>query len=332
VRSGIVALVCSLSVILACAFVRAAGADGGGRGEDVAAQGVRLWTTILDRVVGVDAASGRKVASVRTGSYGTQLAVGEKLVWQLQPWELTAIDPSSQRVDMRIRLLHATYALATGYDAVWLPSFAEDTLRKVDARNGRRQWETRVAHSPQAVAVGAGSVWVASIGRWHKGRGGVVVTDGPGIVSRVDPETGMVNARIAVARDASAIAVGAGAVWALSGRGERSADTLDRIDARTNRVVAAIRVPHWPAAVAVGRRYVWVVSEPRSAGGVVTRIDPNSGRAVSRTIPQSWIPQAVTVAAGRIWIADPGVAELIEVDPRTMRVIGRVALPVQNSP
>jgi hypothetical protein len=320
------------SVILACEFVRAAGADGGGRGEDVAARGARLWTTILDRVVGVDAVSGRKVVSVRTGSYGTQLAAGEKLVWQLQPWKLTAVDPSSQRVDMRIRLLHATYALATGYGAVWLPSFAEDTLRKVDARSGKRLWETPVAHSPQAVTVGAGSAWVASIGRWQKGRGGVVVTDGPGIVSRVDPETGTVTAQIAVAPYVSAIAVGAGAVWALSGRGERAADTLDRIDAKTNCVVASIRVPHWPAAVAVGRRYVWIVSEPRSAGGVLTRIDPNSGHAVSRKIPHSWIPQAVTVAAGRIWIADPGVAELIGVDPRTLRVTRRVALPVQNSP
>src|SRR6266508_61474 len=91
VRARIVALVCLPSVILVCAFVGAAGADGGGRGEDVAAQGARLWTTILDRVVGVDAASGRKVLSVRTGSYGTQVAAAEKLVWQMQSWELTAV-------------------------------------------------------------------------------------------------------------------------------------------------------------------------------------------------------------------------------------------------
>jgi len=98
----------------------------------------------------------------------------------------------------------------------------EDTLRKVDAHDGKRRWETHVAHSPQAVTVGAGSVWVASIGRWHKGRGGVVVTDGPGIVSRLDPETGTVVAEIAVGSDASAIAVGAGSVWVLSGRNQHS--------------------------------------------------------------------------------------------------------------
>jgi hypothetical protein len=83
-----------------------------------------------------------------------------------------------------------------------------------------------------------------------------------------------------------------------------------------NHVVATIRVPHWTAAVAVGAHYVWVVSEPRSAGGVVTRINPSSDRAVSRKIPHSWIPAAVAVVGKRVWIADPGVAQLIGLDAR----------------
>jgi PQQ-like domain len=328
VRPRTVILVALLAIIFSFAFVRASGADGGGRGEDVVAERAQLWTTIHNRVVGVDGVTGQKVVSVVTGSYGTQVAAGGGLVWQLQPWKLMAIDPSVRRVRMRIPLLHATYTLATGYGAVWLPSFAEDTLRKVDAHDGKRRWETHVAHSPQAVTVGAGSVWVASIGRWHKGRGGVVVTDGPGIVSRLDPETGTAVAQIAVGSDASAIAVGAGSVWVLSGRNQHSANILDRIDPKTNHVVATIRVPHWTAAVAVGAHYVWVVSEPRSAGGVVTRINPSSDRAISRKIPHSWIPAAVAVVGKRVWIADPGVAQLIGLDAQTLRVSKRVDLPV----
>jgi hypothetical protein len=325
-RIPVVVVVCGL--IFPCAFVGGAAADGGARGADLAGQGARLWTTILDGIVGVDAVSGKKVVSVATGSYGTQVAVGRGNVWQLQPWKLTAIDPLSRRVRMRVPLLHATYALATGYGAVWLPSFAEDTLRKVDAHSGKRRWEAHVGHSPQAVAVGAGSVWVASIGRWHRGQGGVVVTEGPGIVSRIDPDSGTVEAQITVESDASRIAVGAGSVWVLSGRNQHSSNILDRIDPETNDVVASIRVPHWSTALAVGGHYVWVVSAPRSSGGFVTRIDARSGRAVSHPIPHSWIPQAVAIVAGRIWIADPGVAELIRIDERTLRVSKRVHLPV----
>jgi hypothetical protein len=50
-----------------------------------------------------------------------------------------------------------------------------------------------------------------------------------------------------------------------------------------------------------------------------------SGRAVSRWIPHSWVPAAVTVAGGGVWIADPGVAQLVAVDPQTLHVTKRVA-------
>jgi hypothetical protein len=312
----------ALTVVCVCAGT--AVADGFAGAGDVVAKGREVWTTNRTGIVGVQAATGERVFSLSTGSDGTQVAVGDGFVWQLARRQVIAVDPRARRVRQRIRLHQAAYAFAAGYGAVWLPSVATDTLRKFDARTGRHRWSVRVGHSPQAVAVGAGSVWVASLGSWHKGRGGVVVNDGPGVVTRVDPQTGSVLARVAVARGATAVAVGAGAVWVLGGRGVRAADVLDRIDPRTNRVVAAIHVPHFPAAVAAGRRYVWVVSEPRSGGGMATRISVRSGRAVSRWIPHSWVPAAVTVAGGRVWIADPGVAQLIAVDAQTLDVTKRV--------
>jgi hypothetical protein len=313
------------ALIIICVCVGTALADGFAGAGDVVAKGGEVWTTTRTGVVGVQAGSGQRAWRVRTGSDGTRVAAGDGLVWQLARRQLIAIDPRARRVRRRIRLHQAAFALAAGYGAVWLPSVATDALRRFDARTGRHRWSVKVGHSPTAVAVGAGSVWVASLGSWHPGKGGVVVNDGPGVVTRVDPATGSVLARIDVGRGATAVAVGAGAVWALGGRGVRSADVLDRIDPSTNRVVDAIRVPRFPAAVAAGRRYVWVVSEPRSAGGVLTRINVRSGRVMSRRIPHSWVPAGVTVAGGRVWIADPGVAQLIAVDPRTLHVTKRIA-------
>ena len=100
------------------------------------------------------------------------------------------------------------------------------------------------------------------------------------------------------------------------------------IDLRTNKVVASIKVPHWASDVACGTRYCWVVSEPKSAGGVATRIDPHSNKTVSRSIPNSWVPAAVVVVEGYVWVADPGRAALIRIDPQTLRVSKRVIIPV----
>ena len=313
--------------LVAAVFVSGAAADGGGRAESVAFGAGQLWTTVQDRLVSVDPVTGRS-REIRTGVYGTAIAVTSRTAWRLQPHSLFGVNLSTRRVRVRLGFGHAAYALAAGYGAVWLPSFGSDTLTKVDGRTGMRRWQVRVAHSPEAVTTGDGSVWLASTGRWHKGRGDTMVPEGHGVVLRLDPMTGAVRARVLVDRGPTAIAFGAGDAWVLNGRGIGADDTLNRIDAGTNRVVASIRVPHWSSAVTVGRLYAWVVSEPKSAGGTITRIDLRTNHGITRPIPHSWIPQAVALASGGVWVADPGVAQLIRIDPHTLRVAKRVTFPV----
>jgi len=320
--------VAAICVALVLVLAPGAAADGGGRAETVAFGAGQLWTTVREGLASVDPASGRTAPTIRTGSYGTVIAATDRTVWQLQPHTLLAVDIATRRVRVRSGLGQAAYALATGIGAVWVPSFDSDTLSKIDARSGARRWRVRVAHSPEAVTTGDGSVWLVSTGRWHKGRGGVMVPDEQGVVLRLDPATGAVRARIMIDRGPTAIAFGAGAAWVLNGRGIGADDSLDRVDTRTNRLAASIRVPHWSTGVAVGRRYAWVVSEPKSAGGTITRIDLRTRRAVTRPIPHSWIPQAVALAAGGVWVADPGVAQLIRIDPHSLRVTKRVSFPV----
>jgi hypothetical protein len=314
------------AAVLAVLLTQSAAADGGGRADDVAIADGRVWTSVRGLLSGVDPErASREGRPIRTGIAGTTIASGEGSLWLLDRRTLVGVDTTTARVRLRIRLRHPTYALAVGHGKVWLPSFAHDTLASVDASSGRSRPELPVPHSPLGVAVGAGSVWVASVGRWHKGRGGVMVIDGPGIVSRFSPKTGAATARIKVGRGPTALVVGQGSLWVLCGRGLRAGDSLQRVDLRTNRVVASFRAPHYSAALAVGRRYVWVVSEPKGAGGVVTRLDVAKHRAVSRAIPRSWIPAAVATFGNDVWIADPGVGELIRLNAQTMQVTGRVS-------
>src|SRR6266480_3102986 len=273
--------VVAISVGLLLVLAPGAAADGGGRAESVAFGAGRLWTNVRDGVVAVDPATGKTAPVIRTAAYGTVIAATDRTVWQLH----------------------------------------SDTLTKIDAATGARRWRVRVPHSPEAVTTGARSVWLVSTGRWHSVHGGAIVPDGRGILVRLDPTTGVARARVLVDRGPTAIAFGSGGAWVLNGRGLGADDTLDRIDARTNGLVASIRVPHWSSAVAVGRRFAWVVSEPKSAGGTITRIDLRTNRGVTRPLPHSWIPQAVALASGGVWVADPGVAQLIRIDPHTLRVV-----------
>jgi streptogramin lyase len=320
-----------IAALLVLVLTQGAAADGGGRADNVVLAGGQLWTTVRHGVASVDVTRGTVADTIRTGLSSesvTSLASGQDRLWQLESHTLVAIDPSARTVEWKVRLPRRSYSLAVGYGKVWLPSFADDVLLAVVARSGRLQRPIALPHSPQAIAVGDGSVWVASVGRWHRGRGGAMVTDGQGILSRISPTTTRVGARVAVGRGPTAVTVGHGSVWVLCGRGINAPSVLDRVDLQTNRIVASIRVPRWSTAVAVGPRYVWIVSEPRGGGGVLTRVDPATSQIVSRPIPRSWVPAAVVATADRVWVADPGVAQLIGLDARTLRVVNRVRFPI----
>lgn len=71
------------------------------------------------------------------------------------------------------------------------------------------------------------------------------------------------------------------------------------------------------------------MSSPESAhGGVVTRIDKRTRRIRTRPIPKSWTPAGIALAGKGVWIADPGVAALIRIDPHTLAITKRVTFPL----
>jgi hypothetical protein len=309
-------------------FAGSAGADGGGRAETVALGAGRVWTTVRDWVVAVDPVTGRRRGEIGTGVLGNAIAVANGTLWRLQPHSLVGVSISTGHIRARVSLGQASYTFAATPKAVWVASFDSDTVARVDTRSRRRSLRARVPHWPMAVAATPKAIWVASIGRSHTGRGGVMIPDGPGVVVRLDPVSGTVRGRISVGRGPQALAVDGDAVWVLNGRGVGAQDTIDRISVRAGRVIRSTRVPHWSSGLAVGRRYVWVVSSPRSAGGVVTQIDRLTYRTRTRRIPHSRIPAGVALAGGGVWIADPGVAALIRIDPHTLAVTKRVTFPV----
>jgi DNA-binding SARP family transcriptional activator/ABC-type branched-subunit amino acid transport system substrate-binding protein/streptogramin lyase len=74
-----------------------------------------------------------------------------------------------------------------------------------------------------------------------------------GIVWRIDPEPRLVQRTIDVGKGVTDVAYGLGSVWALNSL----RGTLSRIDPRTNRVTATARLGNTPRQLAVGAGGVW---------------------------------------------------------------------------
>jgi len=155
---------------------------------------------------------------------------------------------------------------------------------------------------------------------------GAVWIIGPGVIYRVDPATARTVATVpapGTGGKISAIATGAGAVWATSaGRGPG----VYRIDPRTNRVTSFIRLPPTPIGITVAHGRVWV-GVAKEGPGIVVRIDPRTNRVSGPPIRVGDGPGEIVSSAGTLWVTNssaiPNVPDVSRINPAT----GAVANP-----
>ncbi|HMN99903.1 MAG TPA: hypothetical protein PKD59_10860 [Miltoncostaeaceae bacterium] len=257
--------------------------------------------------------TGRRVTVVAAGRNPSGVAVAEGVTWVAVPEDdrVRTFDAVTLVPGANLEARGGAVAAAAG--GAWVVDEVGGTLTRLRADGGAAT--TDLGGSPQGVAVGAGGVWVADYEGGLAGRGTLV---------RVDPATGAVLGRTAVGPGAERVAVGAGAVWVTN-----SFDgSVSRVDPGSGRVTARIPVvrgvPSGPqdglGDVAVGAGGVWVVSWPGDDRGILARIDPATNRVTAR-IAVGTGPNRVTVAGGRVWVANPGDDTVTAIDPATHRVV-----------
>lgn len=170
--------------------------------------------------------------------------------------------------------------------------------------------------SPGSVVVADGSVWVTN---------GQTAT-----VTRLDPHTDAVLARISTPDTATVVSAGAGALWVTSFPG----NSLTRIDPRRDRVTRTVSLApggSGPIGVTYFRGFLWVANhnaEPRTS---VSKIDPATMRVVD-VIPvgpdDSAGPVWILSGAGSIWTdvnSSPNV--VVRIDPGTDRILATIVAP-----
>jgi hypothetical protein len=160
------------------------------------------------------------------------------------------------------------------------------------------------------VAVGTGSVWIT----------------GAGGVTRIDPATNEVLARIPLpgTGDHSRIAIGEGWVWVTAPelRDDGSRGNLVRIDAATSGVDATFHIGGPITGLGVGGGSVWLTI-PDIGPGSLLRIDPATGRVLDR-VRVGASPGSPLYGYGFVWVASTdGVAKI---DPATATVVDELAI------
>jgi serine/threonine protein kinase/glutamine cyclotransferase len=152
-------------------------------------------------------------------------------------------------------------------------------------------------------------------------------------LARIDPRTNRVVRTFDF--QAGALAVDAGAVWALG-----SAEVV-KINAATNTIVAHVPIRQVGGfafspgsySVAVGEGGVWVTAPPS-----LVKIDP-SRNEVTESRPAKSVgcpscpagpldPNGVRAAFGSVWVLNPTAGVLAKVDPDTLKTTSTVRIPI----
>jgi virginiamycin B lyase len=160
---------------------------------------------------------------------------------------LARVNPRTLRVDARVSIRPYAAGVRVGYGAVWVTNPTANLVQKVDPGAKKVVRTTAVAGAPRFLAVGENGVWTLS--------------ELNGFVTRLDPATGAVKARIraGIRGTGGDMTTGAGSVWA---RGSRR--LLTRVDPRTNRVAERYGPALGEGSVIVRFGAVWI-SVPRAA-------------------------------------------------------------------
>lgn len=261
----------------------------------VGAQSVWVANAADGTVSRIDVSERRLVENIDAQTDFGMVRVGRGAVWTVgrlgrNPNYVSAvsrIDPAVNAVTASAR--HAAVSIRydeslgieTGFGSVWVT--AGWRLLRLDDR-GRLVRAFEEFSSARGLAVGHDAVWVGDIAQPATGASTVV---------RIDPETDEVAAKIPVAAEIAAVAVGEDAVWVASDNG-----TLTRIDPVANVVSATLELGGALSGVAVAPDAVWVAN---SGARNVARVDFQTNEVVE-TIDTGARPEAIAVGEGAVWV------------------------------
>jgi YVTN family beta-propeller protein len=195
------------------------------------------------------------------------------------------------------------------FGSVWVVDCRTRTLVRIsrDSATIQATIATGVADGSGelSLAAGAGSIWL--------------LTDSTGVLSRIDPATNAVVARINVKPHSYAAVFGFGSVW-ITNTGARS-DTMpgsvQRIDPATNAVTATIAVGPVPRFLAAGAGGVWTLNQ---RDGTVSRIDPATNTlAATIEVGASGGGGDIATGGGKVWVRATKTL-LTTIDPATNKV------------
>lgn len=241
--------------------------------------------------------------------YADFLTVDGNSVWATNTGRVERWSRSGKLATVKMRRPCGTMALAAG--ALWVADCDAKTLSRIDRTTARITaviaTGIAAADGEMNVVAGAGAVWLATAAK--------------GEITRVDPASNKVMARITVAPGSNYLAFGHGALWAVSGSG----NLIQKIDPASNRVVRQTLLGRQPGFLVAGEGAVWVQEQ---ADGTVVRIDSATAAVTGRIkVDPSLAYGDIDTGGGKVWLRTTARQTFVVIDAATLAINARLGKP-----
>ena len=191
------------------------------------------------------------------------------------------------------------------YGAVWVTSFHDKSLVRLDPATGEVGRDGRTGAGPEGVAAGFDSIWV--------------VAQDAGRLLRIDPATNAVGAQVELGVGARLVEAGPDAMYVA----HYADGAILRVDPATNAVASSEAVCEGPQAMAVLDARVWVTC---TLSDELVALDATTLEEVA-SVPVEGSPDSVAATAdGRLVVVAEEGPTLVMVDPGAATVTSSTVL------
>lgn len=252
----------------------------------------------------------RAISTLSIPGYVDFLAPDGRAVWSTNEGRVEKLIHDSSGPVAVVAVPAPCGAMTVAFGSLWVANCKDSSVYRIDLRSMMVSAKIRTGladpEGELSLAAGAGSIWV--------------LTDAKGVLSRIDPKTNRVIARIRVSPNSYAAVFAFDAVW-ITNTGpsdHQVAGSVQRIDPIANRVTATIPVGPVPRFLAGGEGGIWTLNQ---GNGSVTRIDPGNNHPVASI--QLGMPGGggdIAAGGGRVWVRGKNVL-LASIDPANNRVV-----------
>jgi YVTN family beta-propeller protein len=254
----------------------------------------------------------RQVASAQIGAGPDGMAIdaGTGTVWIANNTTNEAIAVDAGRPSRReaVTLGGEPDSVAVGFGSVWVTKTDANSVAKIDPASHTVTRTILVGEAPEGIAVSDDFVWVVN-------------GDGDS-VTRIDEDGGVQGTTDVGTRPVQAAVAGDG-VWVTVSHDDR----VIELDAQSGEPIAGhvAKIQGQPRGIAFDGTRLWVAA---TGANDVASFRPDDPANVSHIDVPS--PREVAVGLGAVWVTTGDDGNLVAIDPKARKQVGRFAVGAPN--